>query len=58
MRTLMRGEISLAALAFSAIAGIRRTNGAFHQPQWRLATARGPPQEPRIPHLLNWATGP
>ena len=58
MRTLKRGQISLAALAFSAIGGIRRTNGAFHQPQWRLATARAPPQDPGISHLANWAMRP
>ena len=33
-------------------------NGAFHQPQWRLGKARGPPQDPKIPHFLNWAKRP
>ena len=43
-----RGQTFLVVLAVSAIGAIRRTNGTFYQPRWRLSVARAPPQYPAV----------
>jgi len=58
MITLARWRISLAGLFTSPSRGIPTEEPGLYQPECRLSVARGPPQDPGILYLPNWASHP